>query len=196
MLQMPSPSRGRRVLGSSVTFSLMFVLVLLLPVSAHAQAITPADLVGTWERAVTRHVISVGVSPTGGGPIGALMNGVAAAYDAANRGGGSRQDVTEYDTLVIRADSTFRFVGRNLKNDFKRWNYLRGDTISFIKSDPPYKGDQGISAPPCEGGPGYCGEPGYKITLKDQQLTLTALGKTGTWENGTYRRVDTPKPTP
>ena len=92
------------------------------------------------------------------------------------------------DTLIIRADSTFSASGIGHhgyygEHQYVRWNYWRGDTLSLSHSDSPAvcKGER----------MGYCGEPGYKISLKDQQLTLTRLGRTGPWYSGTYTRVST-----
>jgi hypothetical protein len=86
--------------------------------------------------------------------------------------------------LFVRPDSTF-ITSRwraGPANPYLPINYLRGDTISLSKSDSPAvcRGERA----------GYCGEPGYKITLKDQQLTLTSLSNTGTYYSGTYTRVN------
>ena len=98
------------------------------------------------------------------------------------------------DTLYIRANGTFTMGGLDLTpfgikpedRTYRRWNYLRGDTLSFSPSDSPDAcGGEHL---------GYCGEPGYKITLKGQQLTVTPLGKTGPWFSGTYTRVTAKSP--
>lgn len=91
------------------------------------------------------------------------------------------------DTLFIRADSTFIMSGKKPPYQlYQHVNYLRGDTTSLSKSDSPAV---------CRGERmGYCGEPGYKITLKEQQLTLTNLGDTDTYYNGTYTRVSAQPP--
>lgn len=38
-----------------------------------------------------------------------------------------------YDTLVIRPDSTYRWGATAVRSDsqYTRWNYIKGDTISF-----------------------------------------------------------------
>ena len=92
-----------------------------------------------------------------------------------------------YDILFIQDDSTFITSGwRPPFQPYQYVNYLRGDTISLSESDSPAV---------CRGERiGYCGEPGYKITLKDQQLTLTSLGNTGAYYSGTYTRVDAQPP--
>lgn len=145
-----------------------FVAFLLMPpASVYAQSVKIEDLVGTWVKSQT---------------------------PAA--------------TLSIRADSTFSFKGRN---DFQRWNYLRGDTLSFLKNGACIAGTKTCKS---SAGTDYCwdgtstgsgaaggdclrGEPGYAIMLKDQQLTLNALeGTSDSGPEGTYTRIETPKPAP
>ncbi len=98
------------------------------------------------------------------------------------------------DTLFIRPNNTFTMLGMDFTvygarpedQHYRHWNYLRGDTISFSPNDSPDA---------CGGeSMGYCGEPGYKLTLKGKQLILTPLGKTGPWFSGTYTRVTAESP--
>jgi len=72
------------------------------------------------------------------------------------------------DTLVFRADSTYRMLGIK---QYERWHHLTGDTLSLG------------------------GGPGYKLTLKDQQLSWTGLG-TNKGDNYIYKHVDTPPSNP
>lgn len=99
-----------------------------------------------------------------------------------------RGEAPNQEILFIRADSTFTIEGGEFFSPpgsyviYQHINHLRGDTISLSKSESPAV---------CRGERiGYCGEPGYKITLKDRQLTLSHLGNTGPWYSGTYIRVD------
>ena len=73
---------------------------------------------------------------------------------------------TNRDTLVFRPDSTFRLSTRK----FRRWDRLAGDTLWLP------------------------GGKGYKLVLKDQQLSLTPLGQ----GKGLYvfRPVNAPTPKP
>ena len=101
---------------------------------------------------------------------------------------GNKWNDTINDTLFIRADSTFLISTtaegwtRRKWSDSQPVNHLRGDTLSLSKSESPAV---------CRGERlGYCGEPGYRITLKGQRLTLTSLDRTGPYYSGDYTRVN------
>ena len=89
---------------------------------------------------------------------------LAGTWAATSKNGAFKGGGNYTDTLVIRPDSTFRWPGEQ----FRRLPRLAGDSIVFMG-----------------------GAQGFKITLTDQQLTLS--GVSGDFVG---KRVDAPKPTP
>ncbi len=171
------------------------VLALALPVRGRAQTIQLSELAGTWERP-HRHWTSGSVRKT--------LEG-ALPLDEILQPSGIKADK---DTLIIRADSTFRSQNDGAAHwnsgNYKKWNYLKGDTLALYKN-----GDCIVGSKTCKSSDGgdMCsdgtstgsgltgndclrGEPGYKITLKEPYLYVYALnGTTAWWPQGIYKRV-------
>lgn len=165
------------------------VFGLLFPMSAHAQTVALKDIVGVW----TRQVARAEVLP----------------FVMGNQSIPMKGKTTASDTLSFQADSTFHWGSSATLADGMRqaqhWNYLRGDTLSFSKNGACTTTAGGRNCADCpepsvtnKKVPDEClhGEPGFKIAVKDQQLILTAVGGTQSWEAGTYTRVASPKQNP
>ncbi len=192
------------------------VVVLAAPTMGIAQSVQMSALVGTWVRP-HRGATAVREVLEGKIPIEQILQpprlerSDTLAPEFRATWAQFEKDMNAADTLVIRPDSTYRWAS----GAFNRWNYLKGDTLSLSQNGDCVTGaTQTTKFGSCDAvcwrpatpekpakngwGSGECfrGEPGYRIVLKDQHLFLLLLDGTTGEEQGIYRRVDTPKPTP